>query len=1401
MPQETSKYKLGWFENGDVTDEIIEAERFQTLDAQIFGLYELLGNGVVSGWELVSNDDDELTITVSAGSGHVNYIAVESLDDEILDLTASTRNYIYAQNDVESTFAGSVEFLVSTTDLTNEELLYLGYVDTTATGVDEVNTDGRQSISFEQEVLDLIAEHRHIGGSDSPSKINLETDVQGLLQPGNIGDLDASIILSGILDINRIPKIDHIDDLVNQGILTHAQLDTFVQLLDNVGSRLMGEISTVNLLKLILALKHAYPGIDDYLINELAFIPGISPRGVVDEDNTTATVDFRTAAQGGTHTIKGTPAASTAEFTKRWNEEDEFDEAERDGTVVFGDSITMNTSENKVFVDDFENVSDWETTVTDLSSVSSSFTTDSTEKTEGDFSGKLNVSEDQVEVVLLLQKTFDPQNWSEYETLSFDMRSISAEHGDIYFFVSDAVAGSQDSYRLVLERDASTINRDTLEVGWREMVVDISDLTRENITSVGFYTSTDSGWETDAPFAVNIDNMYVASGYRFVPTGTANFTYGSEFAQVYTILRWESSEPTDTSLKFRTRVASEESLLPSAVWSAYLTTSGSSILLPSPSTAYKYIEIEAFFESSDDLKSAPQLTALMLDGQVQADDFSFEYDTKDDWNSGSLHNINTEREDGAITVNSVADLGTFLFGTDGSVKQLESDLTERLELTGSAMPRSYLQLLNGESAGFGQLSAVEFGVDGTFVVADTDNDRILEIDRSGSLKWGLMGAFVGEPDNPLVVTAEEDTDEEADTGEADTTESTEESEEVERTLTPVGCYYNPSNNLLSIMFDNYLSNIYQSGNLDLEQMILKAGTRRIFFSEDETEASLFGVDREHVEEDPGTQYFESSSILQLQLAEADGVTINNLVDVVEPTLVIASPNINELETDGNVTVVFTVADCDYPTECGIRYSLDGGSSVDKYDTLEVSLTGLADGVHSISAVLIDLDGNEYTTDAATTAVSFRVETGTLTDAHIEVSAPKDNQSVSTGDLQVYYQMWNLPGGGKLKYSVDGAAAVEWTGTSPISISGLAAGPREIEVFMTDSSDNPLSPQLSSATFEIVVGTRTPVGFSLLVGQDSVKDSNGVGNVNGTVSVDVNPMLFANIRAPFDVDVVTSDLSVGDATSFDVVVAKVATPSYLDSKATDGVEWLDGAPVVQYDKNGTVVLSSSDAVIARTRDEAKESLGSVEKGDADELLIGDAIGRRAIVVTVDSVNRSTQVVWEYDSDRFVSDFSRVPMDTVGLEVDEQGISQQNFYVRRDSPVTWTNASAQNIRILSGATTLTQFEADPDLTLFGEEFDSGILAPGESYTFRFINNGVFHYFAWPFIYTGSILVTESPVSPQDKFILVENDPTGSSYSSRIARLDAWGNVEWSFGETFFRAVKDAKPVSATEVVVTT
>jgi hypothetical protein len=429
-----------------------------------------------------------------------------------------------------------------------------------------------------------------------------------------------------------------------------------------------------------------------------------------------------------------------------------------------------------------------------------------------------------------------------------------------------------------------------------------------------------------------------------------------------------------------------------------------------------------------------------------------------------------------------------------------------------------------------------------------------------------------------------------------------------------------------------------------------------------------------------------------------------------------------------------------------------------------------------------------------------VAVGSYSDPHIKITSPVDNQVLATTTLSIGYATYNLPAGAKIKHSVDGAAAVTHEGSSPIVITSLSPGAREIEVFLTDASGTPLGGTFSSATFEVVALNRNSVPFSLLVSQDGIKNASGVGNLETTVAIQTTAVELANIRAPMDVRVVTSDRSVGDATAFDIVVAKVATPSYPNYYSDEGEGFLDGHSVVQFNRDAEVVMTTNDAVIARNREESGEFLGSVEKGLGDEFLIGDAVGRRAIVSVVDTAARTTSVVWEYQSDRIVSDFARVPDSEAEISIDEQGLPREDFYVRRDTPATWINNTSANIRILSGSTTPEQFAADPDFTLFGSEFDSGVIAPGESYTFRFINYGTFHFFVWPSIDTGVMYVTESPVSPEDRFIVVENGPAASSYASRVVRIDAWGNAEWSFGETFLRRIKDARPVSENEVVVT-
>jgi hypothetical protein len=1160
---------------------------------------------------------------------------------------------------------------------------------------------------------------------------------------------------------------------------------------------------------LILALKHSYPGIDDFLVNELAFIPGISPDELVDTDNTTAIVDYRTAAEGGTHTIKGTPAPSETTFSKTFDSNEEFSEGTLDNTVVFGETVLLTTTENSVFVDDFENVSDWDSFVSDLSAVSPSFDIDTGNTAVGDSSGKIDISSGDVEVVYILSKTFDAQDWTSYDKLIFQLFSESADHGDIFFFVEDSVAGTQNSFQIVLERNTPTINRETGDVGFREIAIDLTPYTRTNMTKVGFYTSTEAGWDPNVPLVLNIDDMFVTSGNIFVDSGTANYIFGNDILKTFSTLRWDAFVPDGTVIKARTRVADSESSLSSAAYSSFLLTSGSTIELPA-GEPQKFIEVEMTFEADDTNKKSSQLFKLFIDMVMTAEDFSFDFETQEAWESGStLSNIDTTTDPGSISIKSVGDLGTFLFGKEGSVKQLNSDFSDKLEVFGSGMPKSFIQLSEDTAAGFGQISSVDLGLDDTWIVADTDNDRILEIDKSGNLIWGLMGTQGEDPVNPYIGTDIDKTSSlqaiEIDGETTTTTETTTAAgETAEDTLDAVGCYYNVNSNLLSIMFDDLLENIYSSSTFDISNIVLRAATKRIFLSKDNATATLFGADSEHIALSPtdSDKFLTSSNVLQIQLAEADAVTLNNVISIQDPYLTLVSPSLNIITTSSSVAFEFLPVNCTLSTsDCGVRVVLDTEAPVDLYTTPSVTFTGISDGLHSVQANLIDKNGNAFSTPGTEIIIKFVKTTGAYGDPAVTILSPTTNDVLDGGSATVSFETDNVPAGHDLYYTVDAGSPVKYTGTSPLTISPLANGAHDLRFYIGDSSGTPLVGDITDVTFEIVMGNRINIDFDVFIGANTIQNLDGVANSEAIVTVDVNNMHFANINSPVDLRLVQSDKSVGDATQFTYLVAKVGTKSYLNTFVSDETaSYLDGHTVVEFDRSGNVVTSNIDALIVRSRDEAKSLLGSVEKGGPDELLIGDAVNRRAIIADLDTSSKTSQIVWEFNSDKIISDFSRIPLETTTFEIDENGLNKDSVFIKRDSSVIWRNNSSDTIRILSGSTTSSLFAEDPDLALFGFEFDSGDLAPGESFVFRFINFGTFNFFVYPDIFTGQVFVTNSSISPDDKFVLAENDASKSSYASRAIKIDAWGNLEWSFGETFVRFVKDVKPVSDTEIVVT-
>ena len=188
----TNKYNMGYFEQEDVTSSVVEMQRWETLDAQISGLFSILGDGVVEGWNILASGG--LSIAVTPGKGHVNFVSVESESNVLVDnLIPSTRNYVYATLTTSSYWDQSVNFQIFTTSSQPDALL-LGYVDTDANTITSINQDDMSSLGFITLINQFVSAHRHVGGTNNPQPVNLSTEVQGILNQRNMPELDASVI-------------------------------------------------------------------------------------------------------------------------------------------------------------------------------------------------------------------------------------------------------------------------------------------------------------------------------------------------------------------------------------------------------------------------------------------------------------------------------------------------------------------------------------------------------------------------------------------------------------------------------------------------------------------------------------------------------------------------------------------------------------------------------------------------------------------------------------------------------------------------------------------------------------------------------------------------------------------------------------------------------------------------------------------------------------------------------------------------------------------------------------------------------------------------------------------------------------------------------------------------------
>jgi len=301
--EKTPYYGLGYLvpnqQVGDVLD--MDERRFRAIETLTQHLYSIFGNGVLDddpsnpSWRIQSISGDVENILITPGRGHVGWMSAETNASRTLRLPTppggATRAifWVYATSNDNTAVTRDVDFRVSLVEITSNLDYYVGLggveVDysTNPITITPHNTAafGRVNISLFATLAGIVNKHKHIGGANNPSQVNLGPNnphVQGKLSGDFIEDLNLSSVTSGTLDAERLPVIDH-NTLTRRGTLTHPQIDSLLASLTNLGEGYrLSEISMANRLQIVLALKKqvGLGNIDEDQLNAIFYIPGIT---------------------------------------------------------------------------------------------------------------------------------------------------------------------------------------------------------------------------------------------------------------------------------------------------------------------------------------------------------------------------------------------------------------------------------------------------------------------------------------------------------------------------------------------------------------------------------------------------------------------------------------------------------------------------------------------------------------------------------------------------------------------------------------------------------------------------------------------------------------------------------------------------------------------------------------------------------------------------------------------------------------------------------------------------------------------------------------------------------------------------------------------------------------------
>ena len=177
---------------------------------------------------------------------------------------------------------------------------------------------------------------------------------------------------------------------------------------------------------------------------------------------------------------------------------------------------------------------------------------------------------------------------------------------------------------------------------------------------------------------------------------------------------------------------------------------------------------------------------------------------------------------------------------------------------------------------------------------------------------------------------------------------------------------------------------------------------------------------------------------------------------------------------------------------------------------------------------------------------------------------------------------------------------------------------------------------------------------------------------------------ANLFCPIDIQVIADETSlVNPSGSPTILVSKLrsqSTTNCLASSSSDSSipedassifasNYMDGHSVIQYSEQGEVLFSNNAAKFADTKTNAKSYLGGANKFSSSDLGIADSIRKRAIIIRTNLSTGEPKPIWEYTSDRLVSDFQLASNSEKSISIYQNLCTPDDIYIKTGDIIIW------------------------------------------------------------------------------------------------------------------------------------